>query len=147
VNLQRGTRYGLYAAAELARAAPGEPTTVARVAETYGIPEPALAKAFQRLVRAGIAMGTRGAGGGYALARPAAEIALLKIVEAFEPVGSPGTCLLAGGSSRCCDRPSDCALRQVFDEVDGLTRTTLAAISLATLVRPRRASAVAGGTG
>ena len=141
MNLQRSTRYGLYAAAELARGEGGEPLAVARVAATYGIPEAVLAKVFQRLVREGVAVGTRGAGGGYHLARPASEIALLEVVEAFEPVGSPGTCLLQGSSARCCEQPAACVLRQVFDEVDDLNRTTLAAISLATLVGPRRPSA------
>lgn len=141
MNLQRSTRYGLYAAAELARREGDEPLAVGRVADTYGIPEAVLAKVFQRLVREGVAVGTRGSGGGYHLARPASEITLLDVVEVFEAVGSPGTCLLEGSSARCCEQPASCPLRQVFDEVEDLNRTTLAAISLATLVGRRRPAA------
>jgi Rrf2 family protein len=137
VRLRRSTRYGLYAAAELARAGGDDAVTVGRVADAYGIPLAALAKVFQRLVREGIATGTRGSGGGYRLAVPAAEVSLLQVVEAFEPVRSPGTCVLAETSARCCDDPAACALRLVLDEVDDTTRTTFAAISLETLVRPR----------
>ena len=89
MNLQLSTRYGLYAAAELAKAREAEPLTVARVADVYGFPEAALAKVFQRLVRQGIAVGTRGSGGGYHLSRSPSEITLLEIIEAFEAVGSP----------------------------------------------------------
>lgn len=135
MNLRRSTRYGLYAAAELARSAPGEPLTVARVAEVWGIPVPVLSKVFQQLVREGIAIGTRGSGGGYHLARPAAEISLLRVIEAFEPVGEPGACVLRGTSALCCDRPGECPFRRVLDEVDEITRTTFASISLETLIR------------
>ena len=59
MNISKSTRYALYAAAEMARAGDA-PTTVAAVAERYRIPEGALAKVFQQLVRAGLATGTRG---------------------------------------------------------------------------------------
>lgn len=137
MRLRRSTRYGLYAAAELARAAEGETVTVGRVADAYGMPEAALAKAFQRLVREGIARGTRGSGGGYQLASTPAEVSMLQVVEAFEPVRSAGTCVLAETSARCCDDPAACPLRGVLDEVDDTARTTFAAISLETLIRPR----------
>jgi Rrf2 family protein len=141
VNLQLSTRYGLYAAAELARARAREPLTVGTVAAKYGFPEAALAKVFQHLVRSGIAVGTRGSGGGYHLSRPPSEITLLEVIEAFEAVGSPGTCLFDGTSADGCATPAECALRLVFDEVDETIRTTFAAISLETLVAKRRAVA------
>ena len=69
----------LYAAAEMALAGDA-PTTVSAVAQRYGIPEGALAKAFQQLVRAGLAAGTRGIGGGYRLTRPASKVTVLDVI-------------------------------------------------------------------
>jgi Rrf2 family protein len=133
VKLRRGTRLGLYAALELARAGPGSPLTVASVAEALEVPAPVLSKSFQRLVRAGIAVGARGSGGGYRLAAPAGRVTLLAIVEAFEPVGRPGICLLADGGGTPCLDPSECVLRRAFDEIDEGNRATLASITLETL--------------
>lgn len=127
-------RYALYAAIEMARAA-GEPVTVAQVAGPHGIPPTALAKVFQQMVRAGIAVGTRGIGGGYRLARPRSEITVLDVVAAFEPQrgpGRPGTDARAGTGDV---HPHTEALRRLFDEVDEGVRATLASVSLDTLVR------------
>ena len=44
------------------------------VLSDMGVPPGALAKVFQNLVRAGIAVGVRGVGGGYVLAKPASAI-------------------------------------------------------------------------
>ncbi len=39
MNLNKSTRYGLYAAMELAREESGAPVAVGRVAQRYGIPD------------------------------------------------------------------------------------------------------------
>ncbi len=132
----KSTRYALYAAMEMATAPPGEPVTATAVAERYGIPPTVMAKVFQQLVRAGIAAGTRGTGGGYRLARDPAEVTMLDVIQVFEPGPSPGGCLLAGEEPAPCPRPEACRLRRIFDEVDGLARNTFASITLATLVAP-----------
>ena len=54
----KSTRYALYAAMQMAISP--NPVTVTEVKERYGIPRGALAKVFQDLVRAGIAVGVRG---------------------------------------------------------------------------------------
>ena len=69
MNFQKSTRYALYAAMELARENGGDQVTVAQVAGRYTIPGAVLAMVFQQLVRAGVALGTRGTGGGFRLAR------------------------------------------------------------------------------
>jgi Rrf2 family protein len=138
VNFQKSTRYALYAAMELARANGGDQVTVARVAERYTIPGAVLAKVFQQLVRAGVAVGTRGTGGGYQLARKASEVTLLEVIDAFEPSGRSGGCLLADTRDDRCELFPDCALKEVIDEVDELVRCTFASITLETLVNRRR---------
>jgi Rrf2 family iron-sulfur cluster assembly transcriptional regulator len=69
VNLQKSTRYALYAAMEMARSGEGAQVTAAEVAERYAVPGTVLAKIFQQLARGGLAVSTRGTGGGYQLAR------------------------------------------------------------------------------
>jgi Rrf2 family protein len=118
--------------------APDEPVTAARVAAKYRLPASAVAKVFQRLVPAGIAVGTRGVAGGYRLARPAAAITVLEVVEAFESPRRPGDCLLDSCASEGCDHFAECRLRQLFDEVDEQARATFASVTLETLVAPRR---------
>lgn len=133
MNLNKSTRYALYAAMEMAAAAPGRAVTVSEVAARYRIPEGALAKVFQQLVRAGVALGTRGAGGGYRIARPPSEVTVLDVVRVFEPPRPPGHCLIGDGRGDC-DLASACRLRRLFDEVEGLARNTFASVSLETLV-------------
>jgi len=54
------------------------------IGERQGIPTRYLEQLFQRLRRAGLLVGKRGPGGGYSLARPAAELDLRCLVEAVE---------------------------------------------------------------
>jgi len=134
MNVTKSTRYALYAAAEMALA--GEaPTTVASVAARYGIPEGALAKVFQQLVRAGLATGTRGIGGGYRLARAASRITVLDVMHVFERRREPGGCLLHEGPEDVCPKASACSLHWLFGEVDELVRSTYESVTLQTLVK------------
>ena len=124
--LKKTTQYALYAAIEMASAG-DSPVTVATAARHYQIPETVLAKVFQQLVRAGLARGSRGVGGGYRLARPASTISVLQILELFEP---PTPAAGAAHSAPGHDR-----LRQLFAEVEETTRATFASVSLETLAR------------
>lgn len=133
MTLSKFARYALYAVLEMAVAG-DEPVTVARVAEPYGIPPAALAKVFQQLVRAGIAAGTRGVGGGYRLARPSATVTVLDVVSVFEPPRGKGHCLLTDGRIGC-PQPQACSLRQLFDEIDDQVRYTMASVTFETLSR------------
>ncbi|MFQ5653415.1 MAG: RrF2 family transcriptional regulator, partial [Planctomycetota bacterium] len=111
----------------------GRAVTVGRVAERYRIPEGALAKVLQQLVRGGIALGTRGVGGGYRLAKNPSQITVLQILNVFEPPRPSDQCLLAEmGEPDCSDRTA-CALRSLFDEVDEVVRCTFASVTLETL--------------
>jgi Rrf2 family transcriptional regulator, iron-sulfur cluster assembly transcription factor len=134
VTLSKTTRYALYAALDMALAG-DTPVTVAGVAARYRLPPSALAKVFQQLVRAGLATSSRGIGGGFRLARPRSDITVLDVLAAFEPARAPGECLLSDGPGAPCARPCDCTLRQLFDEVDELTRSTYQSVTLDTLAR------------
>ena len=135
MELSQSARYALYAAMELARA--GEaPVTVGEVAGTHHIPEAALAKVFQQLVRADLAVGIRGVGGGYLLARPAADITVLDLISVFDRTRPKGRCLLTRRGEGPCVHDLDCRLRHLVEEVDEGARSTYASVTLETLVRP-----------
>ena len=137
MNLRKGTRYALYAAMEMARSTDGTPVTASQVAANYGVPATVLAKVFQQLVRAGLATGTRGVRGGYALTRPAAKVTVLDVIEALEPRRRPEQCLLAGHDESDCSQTDACCLRRLFDEVEEMARCTYASVTLDTLVGTR----------
>ncbi|GAB4156293.1 MAG: hypothetical protein Fur0037_24660 [Planctomycetota bacterium] len=120
MRLSKSARYALAAALEMATSS--EPVTVSGVASRHAIPEGALAKVFQVLVRAGLAQGTRGVGGGYRLLRDASDISVLEIVELFDPPARKEGRL-------------DPRLRRLFEEVEEVTRSTYASVSLETLAR------------
>lgn len=102
------------------------------MAERNRIPEGALAKVLQQLVRAGLAVGTRGVGGGYWLARPGRQITGQHIIDAFEPRALRR---LPGGGDATPAGPADERIRALFDEVDELVRSTFESITLDTLAR------------
>ncbi len=137
MNVSKSARYALYAAMEMA----GGSVTVADVARRYRVPAGALAKVLQQMVRAGLALGTRGVGGGYRLARSASEITILDVMSVFQPPRPQGHCLLSELQDDCHASPA-CRLRQVFDEVDEVSRSTFASITLETLAGREAARAV-----
>jgi Rrf2 family protein len=144
MSITKSSQYALYAAAEMALAGDG-PTTVSAVASRYRIPEGALAKVFQQMVRAGLATGTRGIGGGYRLARPARKITVLDVMHVFERRRRPGVCTLHDRPGEPCPTASTCSVQWLFHEVDELVQSTYESVTLETLVRRRVPSRHADG--
>jgi Rrf2 family transcriptional regulator, iron-sulfur cluster assembly transcription factor len=64
------------------------------LARRVRLPADYLAKVLRRLVRAGVVTASRGARGGYRLARPAAEIRLIEVILPFEGKRAKPGCLL-----------------------------------------------------
>ncbi len=77
-------RYAICAMFDLAYNGRGEPLQVRVVGERQKIPLRYLEQIFRRLRSAGLVEARRGPGGGYRLARAAAEITLRDVVEAVE---------------------------------------------------------------
>ena len=134
MNLNKSTRYALHAALEMT-IADGDQVTASQIAARYEIPENVVAKVLQQLARAGIARGVRGVGGGYRLARQAAEVTVQDIIELFEPMAPPDACMLRELEGTRCPDPGEprCRLMGLFQEVDETVRSTFASVSLATL--------------
>lgn len=95
LNFTKKTDYALVALASLAEAAPdGSQTRSARaISDRYGIPHSLLMNVLKDLVGGGLVKSTRGAKGGYALARPPHQITVLGVLSAIEgPVTLTACC-------------------------------------------------------
>lgn len=95
--------YGLRAALYVAGRAKGRSRVPIReIAEELGLSFHFLTKILQRLTACGVMSSERGPKGGVALARPAASISLLDVVEGIEGPDFFGGCVL--GLAGCGDR-------------------------------------------
>lgn len=116
--------YALRAAVYLA-ARDGAPATTEDVAARTRVPAPYLAKVLQGLVRAGLVKSQRGVGGGVTLARDPAELTILEVVNAVEPIKRITTCPLGlpGHGARLCPlhKRVDAALAAVEAAFGGTT--------------------------
>lgn len=70
------------------------PVTTQQLAKATQVPVDYLAKVLQTLGRTGIIHSQRGKNGGHQLARPAAELTLLEVINAVDPIQRIHTCPL-----------------------------------------------------
>ena len=136
--------YGVRLMVELGRraaeAAPEEarPVALSAVAEAEILPLAYLEHLVAKLREAGLVTSVRGAHGGYRLARPAAEIAMLEVVEALEGPITPMECFHAEREGRVlCSHEVDgdqaCATKLLWTRVQGGVNRALAGTTLAEL--------------
>ena len=82
LKLSKKIDYGLVLLSKLCQE--GKPSSAREIAARYDLPQPMVANILKALAGAGILTSTRGAQGGYELARASADISLAEIVEALE---------------------------------------------------------------
>jgi len=128
--LTRAGEYGVRCALYLALQPADEETSRRQVSEAMRIPLPFLGKIAQQLAHAGIIHITKGAKGGYRLAKPAENISLLEVVEAVEGPVNLNLCLLRHDS---CERTHFCPVHEVWQEAQECLRKTLGKADLASL--------------
>jgi Rrf2 family protein len=135
MKLSKGVEWAVHCCVSLSQAE--EPVPAGRLAELHGVPSPYLAKHLQSLSRAGVVLSTPGQIGGYALARPAARITLLEVVEAIDGEEPAFRCTeirqqgaLALPAKRC-SKP--CAIARAMAAAEDAWRLALADVSVADL--------------
>jgi Rrf2 family protein len=136
--------YGVRLMVELGRRAgdtpaAAVPVSLAAVAEAGTLPLSYLEHLVAKLRQAGLVSSVRGAHGGYRLARPATEIAMLDVVEALEGPIAPMDCFHVDGAGRViCSHETDgdraCATKLLWTRVQGGVTRALAGTTLAELV-------------
>ncbi len=93
LRISRKIDYGLRAMIYLASVASGAMVPFREIARQMVIPEDFLAKILKTLVDAGLVRSSRGPHGGYVLARAAAEVSFLDVIEAVEGPVALNVCL------------------------------------------------------
>jgi Rrf2 family protein len=84
MRMSDGVEWGMHCATVLGALPEGAALSAAQLAEYHGVPAPYFAKHLQALTRAGVFVAVSGPKGGYRLARPAAEVTVLDVVEAID---------------------------------------------------------------
>lgn len=106
--------YGVICALHLARRADEGPVTGRDIAAREKLPGDYVEQILLRLRRADVVQSTRGAKGGYALARPAEEITVREIITAAELVTFDLHCETHPLDEERCARSCDCSIRPVW---------------------------------
>jgi Rrf2 family protein len=94
--------YAIRALTRLAMARPDGYLLLDELCAGTELPRHFVAKVFQQLVREGLLLSAKGRGGGFALARPPAEITLYDIVAAVDGTEQFEACVV--GMARCDDQ-------------------------------------------
>ena len=115
------------------------PVSLGAVAEAETLPLAYLEHLVAKLRESGLVTSVRGAHGGYRLAKPAAEIAMLDVVEALEGPIAPMECFHVDREGRVlCSHESDsdraCATKLLWTRVQGGVTRALVGTTLAELV-------------
>lgn len=106
--------YGVICALHLARRTSNEPVTGREIAETERLPADYVEQILLRLRRAGIVRSTRGAHGGYALAKPPQEISIRDVIEASETTTFDLHCVSHPVGEERCSTSHNCSIRPVW---------------------------------
>ena len=139
--------YGVRLMVELGRQSPDQPTSLKAIADAEGLPLAYLEQVVARLRKAGLVMSARGAHGGYWLARPAEEIAMVDVVQALEGAIAPMECFVHEHTERVlCSHEADagrCATKLLWMRVQGGIIRSLQTTTLAELVEFAQRSQIA----
>jgi Rrf2 family protein len=131
VKLSSQEEYGLRCLVQLGRHAGGPVLTIHEISRLEGVSIPHVAKIMRALRKAGFVRSTRGQSGGYALARPAAEIAVADVLAALGGRLYDGSfCQRHGGAQKLCTHLSDCSIRPVWQQVQDLVDEVLSRLTL-----------------
>jgi len=115
-----------------ARFPAGERLSATALAEETGVPLPTTQKLMGQLAGCGLLKSHRGAGGGFALARPAGDISLADIVEAVEGPIAMSAC---SGGGYDCALDAHCRVKPHLGIVGTAVRGALGAVSLTELAQ------------
>ena len=139
MNFSAKSEYGVRLMVTLGRFGAERPTSLKAIAELEELPLSYLEHVVADLKRAGLVTASRGAHGGYRLARPAEEIAMDEVVVALEGQIAPMECFVNLPTERVAcshegDRGQTCSTRLLWMRVQGGVIRALQGTTLAELV-------------
>jgi Rrf2 family protein len=138
MKLSDGVEWGVHVCTLLAALPPDNALPAAKLAEYHGVPSAYLAKHLQALASAGVLVTVKGPRGGYRLARPAAKVTVLDIVEAIDGEEPAFRCteIRRRGPTAVAAREYAglCGINRAFLRADDAWRAELRATTVAELV-------------
>ena len=148
MQISRKIDYALRAVIHLALRDDHRPSSVAEIAARESIPKKFLEKIIQDLIHHGLVRSTRGAQGGYTLARAPEMVTFKDVIEAIEGPVSVNVCVGENGEASDCTMFPHCGMLWVWQEaqkrvMDLFAKTTLADVRARTLHVPRVLEGVA----
>ena len=126
--------YGVICALHLARRAAEGPITGREIADVERLPADYVEQILLRLRRAGLVRSTRGARGGYALARAAEQISIRDVIEASETTTFDLHCVSHPVGEERCSSSHNCSIRPVWMLLQRKIDDVLGGVCLADLL-------------
>lgn len=138
ITISRETDYAARVILHLALQGPDGRATAQGIAQMRLIPRSLVRRVVTRLAAAGLIVTTRGSEGGITLARPAAEISLLEVVEALEGPVALNICTV---QEAACPLVPECNVHSAWVVARGLLREHLQLITFDKLAQPAASAA------
>jgi FeS assembly SUF system regulator len=132
IILSKLADYGVIVATHLATA-PARQQTAAMIADEVALPRATVAKILKGLAHAGLVTATRGATGGYRLARDPRSISVAEVVAAID--GDIGLTQCSVHVADCA-RTNYCPTRPHWAAINRAVEQALAAVSLDAMLTP-----------
>ncbi len=135
MRMSTKAQYAVRALVSLNMICDGKPVSIKEVSEREKISLNYLEQLFVKLRRGGIVNSVRGPGGGYLLARPAADIRIDQIIDTVEEALMPLSCMNTDGSCGC---NSECITQSIWQGLGNQIRNFLASVTLEDLTNDGR---------
>lgn len=132
--------YGMRAMVSLARAYGRGPIPLASIAEDSSVPAAYLEQLMGPLRRAGLVISTRGAHGGYQLARSPEDVRVGEVYRVMEGPIAPMACVSEESDEDLCPIIDGCATRAVWIKVRDSIAAALDSTTLADLLHMHAAA-------
>jgi Rrf2 family transcriptional regulator, iron-sulfur cluster assembly transcription factor len=133
-------RFAVTAMVDLAMRQTRGPVTLAAISERQHISLSYLEQLFGKLRRSRLVSSVRGPGGGYNLARPAAEVTVAEIVCAVDESLDATQC---GGKENCSTDEKRCMTHDLWTRLNEKMHEYLSSVTLADLVAHQNGKTVA----
>ena len=138
VHFSTRGEYGVRLMVELARHHGAGPISLAEMAVHEALPRPYLEQLVVSLREAGLVLSTRGARGGYTLARAPVEIRMGEVIRALEGPIAPMVCASEEPThAGLCARTGFCNVNVLWVKVRDAITDALDSVTLADLATPR----------
>jgi Rrf2 family protein len=144
VSFSTKGEYGVRLMVQLGRHYGTGPASLAEIAAEEELPRPYLEQLVMSLRDAGLVVSTRGAHGGYELARPPDEIRMADVLRSLEGPIAPMICATEDdhlSHELACDRTARCSVNLLWVRIRDAISGTLEGMTLADLVPQRIALA------